>query len=129
MTRPSDIPEAVYEWAEIFCDEHIHTDDRELVARAFMAGQGAPAPSPRAGGLTAHQRDAFSFIEGYIAETGTSPSIEDIREHFGLASKSPAHRVVAELVVRGVITRMPFKARSISIIRNVSTAHQISGAA
>lgn len=118
MTRPSDIPEDVWERAAIYMDElREYEDDLEYSARLLMlAGQGAPAPSPRAGGLTAHQRDAFSFIEGYIASTGTSPSNEDIRAHFGLASKSAAHRVVEELVTRGMIKKLPYKARSITIV-------------
>lgn len=114
MRRPNDIPEAIYEWAEIFCDENIHTDDRELVARAFMAGQAAALPA--VAGLTAHQRNALEFIKDYIAENGISPSTDDIREHFGLASKSAAHRVVDELVFRGAISRLPHKARSLSIV-------------
>lgn len=114
MTRPPDIAPEIYEWAEIFCDENIHTDDRELVARAFMAGQAAALPA--VAGLTAQQRDALEFIKGYIAEKGISPSTEDIRDHFGLASKSTAHRLVEELVFRGAISRLRYKARSLSVV-------------
>lgn len=117
MSRPSDITESAYEWADIFVDEHRHIeDDRELVARAYMLATQAPAPAPKRGGLTAHQRDALGFIEAYIADSGASPSIEDVRQHFGLASKSAAHRVVGELVERGAITILPRKARSITIV-------------
>lgn len=115
MTVPSDIPADIYQWAADFWDANLETEQVEMVARAYMAGQGA-GPQLKRGGLTAHQRDALGFISGYIAENSCSPSMEDIRKHFGLTSKSAAHRVVSELVKRGAIATLPRKSRSITIV-------------
>lgn len=116
MTRPTDISEEIWERADILRDQFQDVkDDTEFVARILMA-VGQSQPKPKRGGLTAHQRDALGFISEYIANNDTSPSIDEIRQHFGLASKSGAHRVVGELIQRGVIAALPNKARSITIV-------------
>lgn len=129
MTRPSDIPEDVYERAEIFCDEHRHIeDDRELVARALMAGQGA-APAPK--GMTLKQSKAFAFIAEYqAANDGASPSFREIGAAIG-GSRGNAHDLIRGMEARGVICRAPRRARSISIVqtRDVNGAHKFSGEA
>lgn len=118
MTRPNDIPEAIYEWAEIFCDEHIHTDDRELVARAFMAGQGV-LPTQRFG-ITEQQREVFEYVVAYAEEnSAVPPSIREIAEHFG-CSVSKAHGVVTALVERGFLKRLTGRARSIALVERAA---------
>lgn len=113
MTRPSDISEAAYEWAEIFCDEHRHIeDDRELVARAYMLATQAPIRA----GLTPIQAEVLDFIEQHQAQHHSSPSYGEIAAAAGLSSKSGAHRVVHQLIERNAVALLPGRARSISIV-------------
>lgn len=121
MTRPADIPPHIYEWAEIFCDDHRHIeDDRELVARAYMmAGQGA-VTVPRRAGLTPIQASVLRFIKQYQAEHRSSPSYTDIANACGLSSKSGVHRVVHALVERRAIAMLPYRSRSISVVGKVA---------
>lgn len=115
MNRPSDISPEVYEWAEIFTDEHIETDDRELVARAFMAGQ-ASVTNPDRVGLTDRQRKALDIIEERILVTGgTPPTYRELALRLGCVS-SRAHSVVKQLQHRGLITMVPRCPRSITIV-------------
>lgn len=118
MTHPSDIPAEIYEWAEIFCDANIETDDRELVARAFMAGQGAPKqPTAKpASGMTARQRDALSFVGRFIDEhSGMSPAVREVADELGL-TLSRAHAILKQLERRGIVAMVPRCARSITIV-------------
>jgi SOS-response transcriptional repressor LexA len=66
-----------------------------------------------AGGLTGRQRDALEFIRGYHAENGITPTFEEICVGLGLGSKSGVHRLITGLEERGVIERIPGRARSI----------------
>ncbi|UJW87918.1 helix-turn-helix domain-containing protein [Devosia sp. SL43] len=115
MARPDDISPAVYEWAEIFTDEHIHTDDRELVARAFIAGQQS-VTNPDRVGLTDRQRKAFDILQTHIELTGgTPPSFRELAQRLGCTT-SRAHSVCKQLEHRGLITMVPRCPRSIAIV-------------
>ena len=108
------IPASVYEWAEIFCDEHRHIeDDRELVARAYLLATQAPASQL---GLTAIQASGLEFITDYVKTRGMSPSFDDVAEGLGMKSRRAVHRLVHQLVDRGVINMAPRRARSITIV-------------
>lgn len=65
--------------------------------------------------LTPRQRDAYTFIRGYIAKHGTSPSYEDVKRGLGLASRSSAHRLITGLERRGYIRRLPCNMRSLTL--------------
>lgn len=114
MTRPNDIPKAIYEWAEIFCDENIYTDDRELVARAFMAGQAAP--SPVVAGLTPIQAQVLEFVKERQEADGFAPSYAEIAEAAGMSSKSQAHRAIHQLIERGAVTMLPGRGRTVAAV-------------
>lgn len=112
MTRPSDIPEEIYERADILCDQFRNIeDDRELIARVLMeVGQGAHA------GLTARQRDALAFVARFIdQQEGVSPTIREIADALQL-TLSRAHSVTKQLERRGFIAMVPRCHRSISIV-------------
>lgn len=65
-------------------------------------------------GLTKKQLGCLQFIEGYVAEhDGVSPSYEEIMHALGLHSKSGVHRLIKSLDERGMIRRLPDRARSI----------------
>jgi len=74
-------------------------------------------------GLTPRQKEAFDFIDGYLAQHGgVSPSYQEISDGIGLNSKSSASRLVAGLVERGVVARIPKRARCFSIVRRAAAA-------
>ena len=78
--------------------------------RHFLAHKHASA------GLTPKARDTLDFIAAYIAQNGYSPSYEEIARGLGISSKGEVHRRVRLLEVRGRITRLAGRARSIQII-------------
>lgn len=68
-------------------------------------------------GTTQRQQDALDFIRAYSEENkGVMPSNTEIAEHLGLSSRSAAHRVVHALIDRGLIRRIPNRARAIEVI-------------
>lgn len=130
MTRPSDIPEHVWEWADIFIDEHrAIEDDRELVARAYMLATQAPAP---VAGMTERQHQAFDLLKASIGNgAGIPPTMREIADGLGI-TLSRAHAVVKQLQHRGLITMVPRCPRSIAIVGqvdDVSSAHKNIGVA
>lgn len=127
MTQPSNIPPHVLQWAADFWDSHLETDQVEMVALAFMAGQGAGHPAPV--GLTECQSAALTFINEFQASKGFAPSYREIAKGCGVSSLSGVHRLVHGLISRGALTMMPAGARSIAIAQHaaVSTAHNFSG--
>lgn len=67
-------------------------------------------------GLTRRQAEALAFIRSFIATNGYSPEYREIEAAMGFHSKSGVCRLVDQLVERGVITRMPGRARSIALV-------------
>lgn len=86
----------------------------EFVAH-IIADHQPPAQTRKVGGLTRRQKDVVDFVSEYAAANGISPSYDEIRVHLGLASKSGVHRLVQELVGRGVIDFMADRARTIIV--------------
>lgn len=65
--------------------------------------------------LSARQADMLSFIEGFIAEAGVSPTIEEIRSALNISSKSVVHHHLRHLEKAGYLTRLPRKSRGIRL--------------
>jgi repressor LexA len=57
----------------------------------------------------------YEAIVAYIDTQGISPSYRDIAKACGLASPSSARHWVDRLEAEGLVTRLPRKARSISV--------------
>ncbi len=113
MTRPSDISPAIWQRADILCDQFRHvSDDTEFVARILIV----VAPDPVAAGLTERQAGALVFITSFIAANGFSPTYREIAEGLGLKSSYAAHLMVHHLVERGAITIVPRRSRSIAVV-------------
>jgi SOS-response transcriptional repressor LexA len=55
--------------------------------------------------LTKRQQQTLNFIEAFQREHGASPTLENLRIHFGLASRGTAHRYFRELENCGRIRR------------------------
>lgn len=65
--------------------------------------------------LTKKQKEVLDFIKNFTQEEGYSPSLEEVQQHFGLASVSTAHYYVEKLKSEGYLSRSPHAARTIQI--------------
>ena len=68
--------------------------------------------------LTRKQRELLLFLEERIAQSGVTPSFEEMKDKVGLKSKSGIHRLISALEDRGFIKKLPFKARAIEILKS-----------
>jgi repressor LexA len=66
--------------------------------------------------LTKRQKEMFDFITDYIRSNGYAPSIDEIRQHFHLASLATVHKHLKFLERKGAITRQPHQSRSIELL-------------
>ena len=62
--------------------------------------------------LTRKQHELLMFIHERIKETGVSPSFDEMKEALDLASKSGIHRLTPALEERGLLRRLPHRARA-----------------
>jgi SOS-response transcriptional repressor LexA len=63
--------------------------------------------------MTPQMQRAYDFIVSEMDERGYSPSVREIMAHLGLNAISAAHRVVSQLVDRGLLVRIPGKSRAL----------------
>jgi len=68
--------------------------------------------------LTKKQHELLLFLEERIAQSGVTPSFEEMKKKVGLKSKSGIHRLISALEDRGFIKKLPFKARAIEILKS-----------
>ena len=67
--------------------------------------------------LTRKQHELLTYIHDKLAETGVSPSFEEMKEALDLKSKSGVHRLISALEERGFIRRLPNRARALEVVR------------
>jgi repressor LexA len=83
--------------------------------------------------LTRKQRELLQFIQERLADTGISPSFDEMKDALGLKSKSGVHRLITGLEERGFIRRLPHRARALEVTRlsddQMSKAESASGKA
>lgn len=97
--------------------------ERVALARSGLLGwHGTPAHkrvrperTDQCSGLTPRLSRLLCFIAEYAQEHGCSPSYQEMIDELGLASKSAAHRMVACLVERGHVERLPNLSRTITL--------------
>jgi repressor LexA len=75
-------------------------------------------------GMTRRQQQALSFIDGYIAMFGWSPSYQEIADAIGLRSKGRVFELVHALEARGYLCSHPRLHRSIKILPQESEHEQ-----
>ncbi len=66
--------------------------------------------------LTKRQKAIFTFLRDYLDRHGYSPTLEEIAEHFGLASLNGVYKHLKALEERGFIRRLSNQARSIQLL-------------
>lgn len=67
--------------------------------------------------LTVKQRDLLLFVARYSRANGAAPSFDEMRIAMGVKSKSGIHRLVKSLEERRFVRCLPYRARSIEILR------------
>ena len=67
--------------------------------------------------LTSKQHELICFINDRLAETGVSPSFEEMKDALDLKSKSGVHRLISALEERGFIRRLPNRARALEVTK------------
>ncbi len=67
--------------------------------------------------LTRKQHELICFIADRLAETGVSPSFEEMKDALDLKSKSGVHRLISALEEREFIRRLPNRARALEVLR------------
>lgn len=67
--------------------------------------------------LTRKQSELLTYIQARLAESGISPSFEEMKEALALKSKSGVHRLISALEERGFIRRLPNRARALEILK------------
>jgi len=71
--------------------------------------------------LTVKQHELLLYIDKRLAETGVSPSFEEMKEALDLKSKSGVHRLISALVERGFIHRLKNRARALEVLKMPET--------
>jgi repressor LexA len=72
--------------------------------------------------LTRKQHELLLFINERLAESGVSPSFEEMKDALELKSKSGVHRLISALEERQFIRRLPNRARALEVVRMPETA-------
>jgi len=67
--------------------------------------------------LTRKQHELICFINDRLADTGVSPSFEEMKDALDLKSKSGVHRLISALEERQFIRRLPNRARALEVLR------------
>ena len=67
--------------------------------------------------LTRKQHELLIYINRRLADSGVSPSFEEMKEALGLKSKSGIHRLISGLEERGFIRRLPHRARALEVVK------------
>lgn len=79
--------------------------------------------------LTKKQHELICFINDRLAETGVSPSFEEMKEALDLKSKSGVHRLISALEERQFLRRLPNRARALEVLKVPERAEKVKKAA
>src|SRR6187401_1527684 len=78
--------------------------------------------------LTRKQHELLTYIHEKLAETGVSPSFEEMKDALDLKSKSGVHRLISALEERKFIRRLPNRARALEVLKVPETNAPASSA-
>src|SRR5262249_12440546 len=83
----------------------------------FRASLSRPAAGETDAMLTRKQFELLRFIHERLKEAGVPPSFDEMKDALDLRSKSGIHRLITSLEERGLIRRLPNRARAIEVIK------------
>ena len=67
--------------------------------------------------LTKRQKELFDFLDGYLAQHGYAPTLEEIGTRFNLNSLATVHKHLTNLEDKGLIRRTWNHSRAIELVR------------
>ncbi len=70
--------------------------------------------------LTPKEKSVLEFIEGHILSSGVSPSYQEIKEHFGLASFNSVQNYLKQLTNKGYISNPQNLKRAIQVLHSAN---------
>src|SRR2546425_4197427 len=76
--------------------------------------------------LTARQQDIWNFLVEYVEQHGYPPTVREIGEAVGLASRRTVHAHLANLERAGLLRRDPTKPRALELSRDHRHAERAS---
>ena len=65
--------------------------------------------------LTKRQKQLVDYLKAYIGDHGYAPTLEEIGEHFGLASLATVHKHLLNLERKGYIRRLAHRSRALEL--------------
>lgn len=74
--------------------------------------------------LTPKEKLVLEFIEGHILSSGVSPSYQEIKDHFGLASFNSVQNYLKQLTNKGYIENPQGQKRAIQVLHAASAVQQ-----
>jgi repressor LexA len=74
--------------------------------------------------LTRKQHELLCFIHDRLAQSGVSPSFEEMKDALDLKSKSGVHRLISALEERQFIRRLPNRARALEVVKMPESAER-----
>jgi repressor LexA len=66
--------------------------------------------------LTKRQKELVDYLDGYIIKQGYAPTLEEIRQHFGLSSLATIHKHLTNLEKKGLIRRKWNRSRALEVV-------------
>lgn len=66
--------------------------------------------------LTKRQKELFDYVDGYLAEHGYAPTLEEIGARFNLSSLATVHKHLTNLEQKGLIRRTWNHSRAIELV-------------
>lgn len=82
--------------------------------KSSLKNEPAALPLP----LSEKERAVLSFIESYQTETGSSPSYQEIKDHFGFASFNSVQNYLKQLTQKAYIATPSNQKRAIQILQS-----------
>lgn len=71
--------------------------------------------------MTKKQKEVFEFVKKFIEKKGIAPTLEEIKNHFGLSSVSTVHHYIKKLQEDGYLVKEYNKPRAIGTIEDIRT--------
>ena len=74
--------------------------------------------------LTPKEKSVLEFIEAHILSSGVSPSYQEIKDHFGLASFNSVQNYLKQLTNKGYISNPQNLKRAIQVLHSASAVQE-----
>lgn len=83
--------------------------------KSNLSSKSSAKPLPP---LTFKEKSVLEFIEGFIRNSGVSPSYQEVKEHFGFASFNSVQNYLKQLTSKGYISMNPHQKRALQVLQS-----------